>query len=231
MIDEDREKPKSVERGKRLPILKIPKLVWMEKKSRLLEYVFEFGFACKSFIKERTLIFVITLQERYFGGERKKRKIRRMNERKFVFDWDAAEDTSQDFNPLYANRHSAQMFGRGYIAGVDEKEQKKQRSQFYDALLKDRQTAEEKERARLDTETLGLHMRLFIDFIYRELMELDRKKEAKLRWDERHWSEKPLDQMQERDWRIFKEDFNISTKGNFLIKDTDGENLVVLTYL
>lgn len=27
MIDEDREKPKSVERGKRLPILKIPKLV------------------------------------------------------------------------------------------------------------------------------------------------------------------------------------------------------------
>jgi ATP-dependent RNA helicase DDX23/PRP28 len=38
-------------------------------------------------------------------------------------------------------------------------------------------------------------------------------KEAKVKWDERHWSEKPLDQMKERDWRIFKEDFNISTKG------------------
>lgn len=39
------------------------------------------------------------------------------------------------------------------------------------------------------------------------------QKEAKTKFDERHWSEKPLDQMKERDWRIFKEDFNISTKG------------------
>lgn len=48
---------------------------------------------------------------------------------------------------------------------------------------------------------------------FRELMEMDRKKEAKRLWDDRHWSEKPLKQMAERDWRIFKEDFNISTKG------------------
>ena len=39
------------------------------------------------------------------------------------------------------------------------------------------------------------------------------KREAKAKWDERHWSEKPLEDMQERDWRIFKEDFNISCKG------------------
>ena len=31
------------------------------------------------------------------------------------------------------------------------------------------------------------------------------KKEAKTKFDERHWSEKPLDVMQDRDWRIFKE--------------------------
>ena len=31
------------------------------------------------------------------------------------------------------------------------------------------------------------------------------KKEAKTKWDERHWSEKPLESMTERDWRIFKE--------------------------
>ncbi len=31
------------------------------------------------------------------------------------------------------------------------------------------------------------------------------KKEAKAKFDERHWSEKPLDAMQDRDWRIFKE--------------------------
>ncbi|KAI8139339.1 P-loop containing nucleoside triphosphate hydrolase protein [Fennellomyces sp. T-0311] len=134
------------------------------------------------------------IRERYFGGERKKRKIRRMNERKFVFDWDAGEDTSHDFNPLYAQRHSAQMFGRGHIAGVDIKEQKKQRSEFYNQLLSDRQTEEEHRRTK-------------------ELMEMDKKKEAKMMWDDRHWSEKPLEQMAERDWRIFKEDFNISTKG------------------
>jgi hypothetical protein len=29
-----------------------------------------------------------------------------------------------------------------------------------------------------------------------------------------HWSEKPLSKMTERDWRIFREDFNISYKGN-----------------
>lgn len=31
-----------------------------------------------------------------------------------------------------------------------------------------------------------------------------------------HWSEKPLSAMQERDWRIFKEDFSLSTKGGRL---------------
>lgn len=30
---------------------------------------------------------------------------------------------------------------------------------------------------------------------------------------DRHWSEKELIEMTERDWRIFREDFNISTKG------------------
>lgn len=38
-------------------------------------------------------------------------------------------------------------------------------------------------------------------------------REAKVKWDERHWSEKKLPEMTERDWRIFKEDYNIQTKG------------------
>ena len=45
------------------------------------------------------------------------------------------------------------------------------------------------------------------------MKQISLNKEAKAKWDERHWSEKPLDQMKEREWRIFKEDFNISTKG------------------
>jgi hypothetical protein len=38
------------------------------------------------------------------------------------------------------------------------------------------------------------------------------KKEDKQKYDDRHWSEKELDMMTERDWRIFREDFNISIK-------------------
>ncbi|KAI9347751.1 P-loop containing nucleoside triphosphate hydrolase protein [Obelidium mucronatum] len=128
------------------------------------------------------------------GAEKKKRKIRRMNEKKFVFDWGADEDTAVDINPIYSNRHDVQLFGRGHIAGIDVKEQKKKRSEFYDRLLGDRRTEEEVERQK-------------------ELAELERKKDKKTAWDDRHWSEKPLTEMKERDWRIFKEDFNISTKG------------------
>ncbi|RUS28407.1 hypothetical protein BC938DRAFT_481922 [Jimgerdemannia flammicorona] len=137
---------------------------------------------------------VQAIRERYMGGERRKRKIRKMNEKKFVFDWAADEDTSYDFNPLYANRHDAQMFGRGHFAGMDIKDQIKQRSAFYNRMLEERRTVEEKDRAE-------------------ELMDIDRKKEAKIQWDDRHWSEKPLEHMKERDWRIFKEDFSISCKG------------------
>ncbi|KAJ2631321.1 mRNA splicing protein prp28 [Coemansia sp. RSA 1290] len=34
--------------------------------------------------------------------------------------------------------------------------------------------------------------------------------------DNRHWSEKQLDEMQDRDWRIFKEDYSISCKGGMI---------------
>ena len=40
-----------------------------------------------------------------------------------------------------------------------------------------------------------------------------KKKEAKLKFDDRNWREKDLDEMRDRDWRIFREDYNISTKG------------------
>ena len=52
---------------------------------------------------------------------KKKRRIRRLNDRKFVFDWDAGDDTSQDYNQLYKEKHSVQFFGRGHIAGIDIK--------------------------------------------------------------------------------------------------------------
>ena len=44
-------------------------------------------------------------------------------------------------------------------------------------------------------------------------MKKEAKREANQKWDDRHWSEKLTTEMKERDWRIFKEDFNITTKG------------------
>lgn len=40
-----------------------------------------------------------------------------------------------------------------------------------------------------------------------------KRKEEKQKWDDRHWSEKALNEMTERDWRIFREDYNITIKG------------------
>lgn len=36
---------------------------------------------------------------------------------------------------------------------------------------------------------------------------------GRIRFDDRHWSEKTLTEMTDRDWRIFKEDYSISTSG------------------
>ena len=63
------------------------------------------------------------LQDRYLGAIlKKKRRTRHLNERKFVFDWNAEEDTSaHDYDNLYKQKHGLQFFGRGHLAGIDIK--------------------------------------------------------------------------------------------------------------
>lgn len=134
------------------------------------------------------------IKERYLGLQKRKKKIRKLNERKFVFDWDGNEDTSQDYNPLYKNRHTAQFFGRGHLAGIDIKDQKKEQAKYYGELMSKRRTDDDREKEA-------------------KHMEKIKKKEDKQKWDDRHWSNKALDEMTERDWRIFREDYNISIKG------------------
>jgi len=51
----------------------------------------------------------VKLQERYLGMVKKKKRIRRLNDRKFVFDWDAGEDTSLDYNPIYKDKHQVRV--------------------------------------------------------------------------------------------------------------------------
>ncbi|TXT11093.1 hypothetical protein VHUM_01844 [Vanrija humicola] len=42
---------------------------------------------------------------------------------------------------------------------------------------------------------------------------LEKRRAGKGSNDDRHWSEKPLEEMKERDWRIFREDYSISSRG------------------
>ncbi|XP_046847137.1 probable ATP-dependent RNA helicase DDX23 [Xenia sp. Carnegie-2017] len=133
------------------------------------------------------------IKARYLGITKKKRKVRRLTDKKFVFDWDTNEDTSVDYNPIYKEKHAIQLFGRGHIGGIDKKIQKKI-SKFYTEFLEERRTQAEKDQEISRVNRL-------------------RDKEKKQAYDDRHWTHKDLDEMTERDWRIFKEDFGISCKG------------------
>ena len=119
------------------------------------------------------------IRSRYLGVDKKKRQIRKMSDRKFVFDWSEQDDTFSSDSPSAvggARQGAAVMFGRGHLAGMDL------------------------EAAHATAAPGG------------RLGSGDRKKGTA---DERHWSEKPLIDMKERDWRIFREDFSISARGTF----------------
>lgn len=103
---------------------------------------------------------VASIKAKYMGLTQPKTKKRRLNDRKFVFDWSTDTDTST--SALDTGRSVNVGFGRGHLGGFDY---------------------------------AGNH-RGGLD---------------------RHWTEKELIEMTERDWRIFREDFNISTKGTFVI--------------
>ncbi|KAJ3215786.1 DEAD (Asp-Glu-Ala-Asp) box polypeptide 23, partial [Clydaea vesicula] len=145
-----------------------------------------------------------TIRDRYIGAEKKKRKIRKMNEKKFVFDWAADEDTSTKTN---LNKHELNLLGKGTIAGLDPMEQYKKRSGFYAKVQKERSLMqiEEEKKSKEEGETVSKNAVVEIDF--------NKSFERGNVFDERHWSEKKLSEMKERDWRIFKEDYNISCKG------------------
>lgn len=78
------------------------------------------------------------------GVQEKEQKLRKKNDKRFLFDWDSREDTFNE-DPLYAERKGATLFGKGHIAGMDMREQKKRKGEYYDALIKARKTEDEAE--------------------------------------------------------------------------------------
>ncbi|KAL3473543.1 hypothetical protein BJX99DRAFT_248851 [Aspergillus californicus] len=140
------------------------------------------------------------VKQRYMGAETTsnfsaKKKRKRTTDRKFNFEWNAEEDTSGDYNPLYQSRHEANFFGRGRLAGFGE-EVADSVAKKYARALEDR-----------DHEAGSVRAREILE------MERRRREESTRTQLDKHWSEKKLEHMRERDWRIFKEDFNIATRG------------------
>jgi len=140
------------------------------------------------------------VKQRYMGADQTstfsaKKKRKRTTDRKFNFEWNTEEDTSLDYNPLYQHRHEANFFGRGRLAGFGEDVADKVARKYAQAL------------ETRDTESGSLRAKEILE------MERRRREESSRSQLDKHWSEKALVNMRERDWRIFKEDFNISTKG------------------
>lgn len=142
----------------------------------------------------------LLIRQRYMGADQTsnfsaKKKRRRTTERKFNFEWSVDEDTSGDYNPLYQTRAEANFFGRGRLAGFGDDVADSVTRKYVKALEdQDRDAGVVRAREILE-------------------MERRRKEESSRNAIDKHWSEKKLELMRERDWRIFKEDFNISTKG------------------
>lgn len=140
------------------------------------------------------------VKQRYMGADQTstfsaKKKRKRTTDRKFNFEWNTEEDTSLDYNPLYQHRHEANFFGRGRLAGFGEDVADNVARKYAQAL------------ETRDTESGSLRAKEILE------MERRRREESSRSQLDKHWSEKSLANMRERDWRIFKEDFNISTKG------------------
>lgn len=108
-------------------------------------------------------IEVKAIKAKYLGGEESVKKVKRTvnDKKKFVFDWNESEDTSNDINPIYQKRPVVQLLGSAKFGGLNS-----------------------------------------LDLV----VSRSGKKEI-------HWSEKALSEMNERDWRIFKEDYSISIRG------------------
>jgi ATP-dependent RNA helicase DDX23/PRP28 len=142
------------------------------------------------------------IRARYMGPELNvstfsaKKKRRRTTEKKFNFEWDAEEDTSQDYNPIYAERLGPSHRLAGFGDDMTDENLRRQAE-----ILMDRDPENGRERAQ---EIYAM---------------IERRRERANRNAHalgRRWEDKTLDEMKERDWRIFKEDFGIATKGGLI---------------
>ncbi|KAK3145538.1 hypothetical protein QOZ80_3BG0254190 [Eleusine coracana subsp. coracana] len=144
------------------------------------------------------------IQEQYLGSKKPKKNVIKPSGRsRFSFDWESTDDTTS--YALYrSSPHGAGLlFGRGFLAGIDRREQKKAAAEAHEEARAERRrkdlplpaeddvTNKKKKKAGASafSTSCALDMRV-----------------------ERRWSEKTLEEMTERDWRVFRDHFEISYK-------------------
>ncbi|KAJ8545067.1 hypothetical protein K7X08_017650 [Anisodus acutangulus] len=144
------------------------------------------------------------IKEQYLGSKKPKKRVIKPSEKfRFSFDWENTEDTSRDMNALYQNPHEARLlFGRGFRAGMDRREQKKLAAKNERELRDEIRKKDGVEESAIEAAALK-----------KKELDADMYDTFDMRVD-RHWSDKKLEEMTERDWRIFREDHNISYKGS-----------------
>ncbi|KXJ95748.1 pre-mRNA-splicing ATP-dependent RNA helicase prp28 [Microdochium bolleyi] len=142
---------------------------------------------------------VVSMRERYMGPDlsqstfsaTKKRK--RTKREEFKFDWDTQEDTTGD------------------LALSDEAQNEANIHKRARAL---REEAEDPEHGEMLARQLVEGYYRARDLAHEAKMQRERANEVKNRKVfSKRWTEKTLEEMQARDWRILREDFDISTKG------------------
>ncbi|CAM0953641.1 unnamed protein product [Alopecurus aequalis] len=130
------------------------------------------------------------IKEQYLGSSKNQRPkpVAKPRDR-FRFDWASTEDTSRDDLHQLPTHAPMLLYGRGFLAGIDRREQKRSAAA---ALHKDTHTGAG-QRARNGTAAM-----------YDALDTREGK----------HWADKAVEEMTERDWRILSEDHGISYKGS-----------------
>ncbi|KAL8286356.1 hypothetical protein RQP46_004373 [Phenoliferia psychrophenolica] len=151
---------------------------------------------------------------RYLGARAPdKRKIRKTSDKKFNFDWDRQDDTgANEVDPIYApyipvkaatSKHDNRRGG-----GDDSKNP-------YGVKIDDRQkqVVPVASGGIGQPPKIGLYGRGVLAGFDRDTVGKKGDVKVKGAIDERHWSDKTLTEMKERDWRIFREDFSIAARG------------------
>jgi len=141
--------------------------------------------------------YLQVLKEAYLGKKKVKKTVIPPSQKfKFSFDWEPTEDTSIELNSLYDSKHKVSLlYGRGFMGGVDRREQRKGNS-FYDELIKNREDNDSSLLKDQEEEALRRG-------------NTEQQKKENSASGSSHWSEKKLEQMQDRDWQTFLDDFMI----------------------